>query len=374
MKRLVQVFLVACCLTAVTGCATIHVRGSRDGDGEFYPALNADRYAIKQAWAKHYGWTGGYRIPPLIAAVITLFHIVDMPISLVTDTVSLPIDIKRYKERPTMYFGVCDERNVPVPGATIRTWQENFKTRVLTTDTNGIAAFPWNYNLLSTLLVTKQGHYETKGSPTAHFDFQKYLKRYMTNNTHKILLMTKRDPVPLVHNVKSVRFPTKKGNIGFDLMAADLVSEKNHGKHSHMFICLNNDGDKMTGDIRFPNQNDGILISDKVIPDSHDMQIGYWSDYYAPTNGYHGSLLDAIKASRSHVKKSSSRNRVLYFRVTDPKTLRPLYGKIYWMPHFIIHRNGHSYLEMRYFLNPTGSRNIEYNGKNLGPGRNSQYR
>ncbi len=103
-KRLVNVFFWAA-LGFVTGCGTLE-RVSMYADPEtfhnqytaFYPATDYDLVAISTGGRD---WlAGGHGEPSRWeAAFVVPFHVLDIPISIATDTLCIPVDIVQAIER-----------------------------------------------------------------------------------------------------------------------------------------------------------------------------------------------------------------------------------------------------------------------------------
>ncbi|MCO5045711.1 MAG: YceK/YidQ family lipoprotein [Kiritimatiellae bacterium] len=114
MKRIVQIVFVAMTTACLSGCATVVVRtdiSGREPKG-LYPATQADvmgtyRY-LRNDFDPFGGWRGAgssHRPNVIEKALWVVFATVDLPISLVMDTLCLPWDIaekRKAKEVPPM--------------------------------------------------------------------------------------------------------------------------------------------------------------------------------------------------------------------------------------------------------------------------------
>lgn len=82
----VKHIILAPFLALVSGCATYMVRCNPSGYGEWYPAVQADISGM--AWNSTYT-----RDDSCLYFLVYTFLVLDMPVSAITDTVFLPVDI-----------------------------------------------------------------------------------------------------------------------------------------------------------------------------------------------------------------------------------------------------------------------------------------
>ena len=92
----VKHIVLALFLTLVSGCATYMVRFNPSGYGEWYPAVQADISGM--AWNSTYT-----KDDSCLYFLGYTFLVLDMPVSAITDTVFLPVDIgvMIYKQQTT---------------------------------------------------------------------------------------------------------------------------------------------------------------------------------------------------------------------------------------------------------------------------------
>ena len=83
----VKHIILAPFLALVSGCATYMVRFNPSGYGEWYPAVQADISGM--AWNSTYTKDDS----PCLYFLGYTFLVLDMPVSAITDTVFLPVDI-----------------------------------------------------------------------------------------------------------------------------------------------------------------------------------------------------------------------------------------------------------------------------------------
>ncbi|AGF79467.1 putative periplasmic lipoprotein [Desulfocapsa sulfexigens DSM 10523] len=92
MNRLLALTLILATITLTSGCSTIleRVTYSEENRGQlnYYPATQFDIFTIKSGG-------GLYCSPGPGTLIVVPLSIIDLPISLVTDTIMLPADIAR---------------------------------------------------------------------------------------------------------------------------------------------------------------------------------------------------------------------------------------------------------------------------------------
>lgn len=106
-KTIIKTLAVAAMLTSLCGCATAYMRTDLSGSKPkgLYPATRADVVGAYRYCANKSDPFGGWRGAgtssnpnPLEKVLWVTFSVVDLPISLVTDTVCLPWDLSKKKE------------------------------------------------------------------------------------------------------------------------------------------------------------------------------------------------------------------------------------------------------------------------------------
>lgn len=345
------------------GCGTLQVRLG-ESDGELYPALNTDKAAINYSWSDHYGWSPSRRFPIWQSVLTTLIALVDMPISVASDTLFLPFDCHAMGSRKPIFFLVVDDVGCGVPAATIHTYSENERSRTFDTDPKGLAQIRWNWTLMGHFSVAKPGYYTTTSSSAGHMAVQRNLASSLTNGVYTVRLMRQRNPVPMILVRESIRgVPQTEFPLGYDATVGEPVGSRATGKHASFFIEYKKGLKGYDGDITFPLPGDGILFEGRV-PTAYEQQVGYVTKYEAPIEGYQPSLSEAFKRSGTSPNDHCA---VAYLRITDTTTGRAMYGKMLGHPMF------DGSVSFTYFLNPDGSRNVEYSGKNLLPFRSPHH-
>lgn len=215
-----------------------------------------------------------------------------------------------------------------------------------------------------------------------------YENRYCGIRNKTIVLREKKNPVPMYKSngkLSKIMFPDYNGKFSFDLVKHDFLPPHGKGEVADFIFSLKSDIDsyketKVFWDIIFPDEKDGIQIVYK----SH-RPINYSSfkgPYAAPEKGYLNSCRLAEKKFFENVSPNWHRllpkqrknilemrqfgdfteNEPVYcFRVRS-KSGTPLYGKIYCNQPCSGGGvcNGKFELYFEYYLNPDGTRNLEY--------------
>lgn len=193
--------------------------------------------------------------------------------------------------------------------------------------------------------------------------------------TIEVMLKRIKHPVPMYAKRVEVKIPESNKPIGYDLVQGDLVAPYGKGQISdlvfeterHVVSSEDYDG---TLTLRFSNEGDGLIAHEIEHPDPPGLQM----PYAAPDDGYVSSKTWEESRHTSETGKgkiiSTASNRMNYFirvrtvRDNEGKIVSALYGKIHgdfrW---FIGARAPKSGLAFTYYLNPDGTRNIEYDPK-----------
>lgn len=193
--------------------------------------------------------------------------------------------------------------------------------------------------------------------------------------TVDVMLKRIKNPMPMYAKRVEVKIPEFNKPIGYDLMQGDLVAPYGKGEIPDLIFEADR---KVVSDqeydgtltLRFSNEGDGLVPYEIPRPDP----LGLRMPYTAPDDGYVSSKTweESRHTSGSGNGKiiSTASNRMNYFirvrtvRDKEGKVVSALYGKIHgdfrW---FIGARAPKSGLAFTYYLNPDGTRNIEYDPK-----------
>ncbi len=205
--------------------------------------------------------------------------------------------------------------------------------------------------------VSKQGHYTAWASFSARPAV--WGKWQPWNPTIEVVLKRIRNPVPMYAKRVEASLPKLGEPVGYDLMIGDWVAPHGKGKIPDMFfIGKHRKGGDRDFDweltVTFANSSDGIQ---RFTPDRNTPS--FRSPYEAPMDGYLSEwILKRSRRGPTEREQTTFDNKLGYlFRVRtvldkDGKVAKALYGKIYG-----------DFFNMTYYLNPDGTRNIEFDPK-----------
>lgn len=221
--------------------------------------------------------------------------------------------------------------------------------------------------------VSKSEHYTVWASFSAHPPVKGKWQPW--NPTIQVLLKRIKNPVPMYAKRVEVKIPEFNQPIGYDLVQGDLVAPYGKGQISDLIFEADR---KVVSDqeydgtltLRFSNEGDGLVAHEIEQPDPPGLRM----PYSAPDAGYISSktwVESRHTSGRENGKIiSTASNRMNYFirvrtvRDNEGKIVSALYGKIHgdfrW---FIGARAPKSGLAFTYYLNPDGTRNIEFDSK-----------
>lgn len=175
--------------------------------------------------------------------------------------------------------------------------------------------------------------------------------------TVEIMLKRKRNPVPMFAKKIAYHWPKSEGSQGYDLAAGDWTPPHGKGKNTDLFLTRTftkrSDDFDLELKITFPQSGDGIqpFETEKRSLGSNFQA----SSYLAPENSYLPNWT-LRKSKRQGVRMENTFNpeggyfvRVRTVLDADGKVISALYGKIHG-----------DFWSMTHYLNPDGTRNIEY--------------
>lgn len=208
-----------------------------------------------------------------------------------------------------------------------------------------------------------------------HFKDSGFIQWQPWNPTIQVLLRRIKNPVPMYAKRVEVKIPEFSKPMGYDLVQGDWVVPYGNGQMPDLIFeadrNVQNDQEyhgKLT--LRFSNEGDGLLDHEVANPDLPGLRM----PYFAPDEGYlatktwqesrHTSANGDVKVISSASRRMNYFIRVRTVRDKEGKIISALYGKIHgdfrW---FIGARAPKSGLAFTYYLNPDGTRNIEYDPK-----------
>ena len=220
----------------------------------------------------------------------------------------------------------------------------------------------------------KDGYYFVSGS-SYQFSEAGLFKWQPWNPTIEVVLKRIRNPVPMYAKREERKIPDFGKPIGYDLMKSDWVAPYGKGEVSDVIFEANRkvqsareyDG---TLALHFPNGGDGLIPLEVPQPDNGGLRM----PYSAPEVGYlstktwqesrHTAEDGSIKLISSVSKTMNYFIRIRTVQDAQGNIVQALYGKIHgdirW---FIGTQAPKSGLAFTYYLNPDGTRNVEFDPK-----------
>lgn len=222
--------------------------------------------------------------------------------------------------------------------------------------------------------ANKEGHYAAWGLRYS-FTNTHLLRWQPWNPTIEVLLKRIKNPVPMYAKRVEVKIPEFNQPIGYDLVQGDLVAPFGKGQISDLIFEADR---KVVSDqeydgtltLSFSNEGDGLVAHEIERPDPPGLRMPYTApdDGYVSNKTWQESRHTSAKGNGQIISTASRRMnyfiRVRTVRDKEGKIVSALYGKIHgdfrW---FIGARAPKSGLAFAYYLNPDGTRNIEYDPK-----------
>lgn len=196
------------------------------------------------------------------------------------------------------------------------------------------------------------------------------------NPTIPVVLKRIRNPVPMYAKRLSARLPVSAQYVGFDLVVGDWVHPHGHGVQTDILFrgtgqWTDNRNFFVEVTATFPGHGDGLIPH--IVDRPRDTVLRM--PYEAPESGYAGERTwrmrrrydNAAKQSLEYLGKPDETEN-FFIRVRsetdkDGKIVRAMYGKIHAPFQIGITPTAVPAFHMTYFLNPDGTRNIEYDPK-----------
>lgn len=278
---------------------------------------------------------------------------------------------------------IVDELGKPVDGAVVshmfyaKADSPNDLQRDKRTGANGRCEFGGMAYDLGEIEVRKKGFYTSRIKLGEYFDiiYSDGMQKWQNNQEVKVLMKRIINPIPMYAKVEFIKFPesVSRKKMEYDLIAGDFVHPYGSGKTGDLVLDWEVSGDNLREvewvlSLRFNNEADGIFeyTPPVLTPISKSYVSELRSPNEAPLGGY-----SSTKEWRS--MEGDSSQAVYLFRVRSVvdesgAVVQGLYGKIYGSPRLIrdfkllankIKPNGDS-LSFWYYLNPNGTRNIEF--------------
>lgn len=281
-------------------------------------------------------------------------------------------------------FKVVDDEQRPVSGAKIQVSWTNAKAskpseRIQSAD--GITGQDGCVTLKGKTLdsaisygADKEGHYVVWGQ-RYHFKAGDLSRWQPWNPTIDVVLKRKKNPVPMYAKRVEVKVPEFDQPIGYDLVIGDWVAPYGKGRAVDLVFTANRkivSGDEYDGTLTlsFAHEGDGLLAYEAAQPDLPGLKMPYEApeEDYLPSKTWRERRYIAEDGTKR--VQSSASPRMNYFmrvrtvRDKGGRIISALYGKVHgdfrW---FIGARAPRSGLAFEYYLNPDGTRNIEFDPK-----------
>ena len=220
----------------------------------------------------------------------------------------------------------------------------------------------------------KEGYYQTTGLKYQFFEDSG--RRWEPwDPTIEMVLKPIKNPVPMYAKNAELKIPEFDKPIGYDLVVGDWVAPYGAGEKSDFVFearrSVRSDRDyegSLTLD--FSNAADGLITFNKPREDGSELRL----PYLAPIDGYVAQRVWREKRQpapdgRDKVQSDSSSTMNYFFRVRtvvdgEGKVVSAYYGKIHGdIRYFIGTKAPRSGLAFTYYLNPDGTRNVEFDPK-----------
>jgi len=279
---------------------------------------------------------------------------------------------------------VIDDVGQPVAGAYVRIgaearvtepWREGGKGVFAEGLTNKEGLFSGEVETIDARLagysVQKDGYYRTRLSYSAQYPPVKG-RWEPWNPTIELVLKRIKSPVPMYAKHVQLKVPEFDKPIGYDLVIGDWVSPFGKGEKSDFIFearrNVRSDRDyEGSLSLRFSNLADGLIPFDQPQADGSELRL----PYQAPENGYLEEK--TWREARQHepdgrdkVLSDASRTMNYFFRVrtlvdAQGRVVSAYYGKLHGDVRFFIGTLAPtSGLAFTYYLNPDGTRNVEF--------------
>ncbi|MBN2368331.1 hypothetical protein JXC34_04895 [Candidatus Woesearchaeota archaeon] len=285
-------------------------------------------------------------------------------------------------------FKAVEENGSAIEAATVRAGLRSALTgkgKLLEeglTDKNGLFTIEGETYGEAVYSITKDGYYESHGyyqdfrSPNGKIIKYGTFKKWVPwNPTVEVILKKIKNPVPMYAKNLETKIPEIGKPIGFDLIKADWVEPYGEGEVSDFVFKGTREGNKWENfeielELTFSNPCDGI--QEYIVKENDD---SYFLSrlklpHEAPEEGYKKSWVKKLgntpEKGRFNLGKKEYQNYIFRVRTdTDDNgnIKKALYGKI----HGDIQTGGCSspklFLNFTYYLNPDGTRNLEFDLK-----------
>lgn len=267
---------------------------------------------------------------------------------------------------------VLDEDGNPVPNANVTLCFAESPPEELRkglTDRDGVFAATAPSQPRVVCSATKEGYYYS--ADEYWFTGGSLLHWTPWNPTCQLILKKRIQPIPMYARHVKTDIPELGKPIGYDLIEADWVEPYGKGKTGDFVFQITQtyrgrDDFEATMNLTFSKDGDGIQPVAGPPPPYNGSELRLSQN--APADGYEKQWTAQRQASPNGTSVGrSEKDRYFYFRVrsvqADGQTAKSFYGKIHgdivWCP-----RNAKTaWLKFCYYLNPDGTRNVEFDPK-----------
>ncbi|MBN1522161.1 MAG: carboxypeptidase regulatory-like domain-containing protein [Candidatus Aureabacteria bacterium] len=246
------------------------------------------------------------------------------------------------------------------------------------TDEKGIVSFEGRTHGELSYRAVKEGYYPTSSEYRDWFLGKGEIKKgkwHPWNPTIEVLLRKIKNPVPMYAKRLTIDVPEKSAIIGFDLIKGDWVKPYGKGEISDFLFQATQTGDdwknfEISLKLTFSNPKDGIQVY-KVNADSNeDFPSQLKLPYKAPLEGYKYSWSrkqgNNPETGTYNIKKEKNINYIYRVRTaldSNGNVVKALYGKIHGDFEIGGLKRPKLQLAFTYYLNPDGTRNLEFDPK-----------
>lgn len=289
---------------------------------------------------------------------------------------------------PLLWPGGVLAENFPIAKVTIKAQDENGKgiskaqvdltfgqsgqaaTKV--TDANGFCSVEGPSDGYVSAVIEKEGFY---WSAMPGFDFQSVVgNRWQPwNRTFVVPLKKVGRRIPMYVSNVEAKLPIIGEPVGFDLIAGDWVAPSGTGKVADFIFASSlkwraQDDYDVDVNLRFSNEGDGVYL----VLASHDAGGSVLVlPHQAPETGYQSFLPYKFSLRPGGTWDDKKEDRNFFYRVRTAKehekVKKALYGKIHRNFRYYVSSKNNITVAFIYYLNPDGTRDLEFNGNNLFP-------
>ncbi len=287
---------------------------------------------------------------------------------------------------------VTNTEGDPVPDATVvlgwywyagSPWVQGptYRSTEATTDTNGNHTFIAVTRGRLGLSALKEGYYKTSWGS-------------VTNDPAIVRIRAKQHPVPMYAKDAHFDLPKGDGAFGYDMFQGDLVAPFGVGLTTDLVLHVETTSTnwrgrvyyQLHGDVSFPNKGDGI--QDFFVPNRVRPTSAYALPFEAPLDGYYSTLKETNTDRQNRYRAAGyqrltdfSRTNVWYWtndyqledyprnweeglhyflKVRSRADGSSCFGFVRGGIRFSYRGADIPHVEFRYYINPDGTRNIEY--------------